>query len=80
MTVTPGLDPAKLSDDDLLRELEHLHATRNETFRHGSDDALAEHTYRTGQLEQEYLGRYPRREVNPQRTRVGARGGSGAGT
>ncbi len=75
MTVTSGIDPAKLSDSDLLRELERLHATRNETFRHGSDDALAEHTYRTGQLEQEYLKRYPQREVDPHRTRDGARAG-----
>jgi Family of unknown function (DUF6158) len=71
--VEPGVDPTELEEDDLLRELEHLHATRNETFRHGSDDALATHTQRTAELEREYLRRHPEREVDPNRLRAGAR-------
>ncbi len=62
-----------LSEEDLLRELGHLHETRTETLRHGSDDALAAHTIRTRELEDEYLARHPGREIDPQRLRSGAR-------
>ncbi|MFG1944844.1 DUF6158 family protein [Nonomuraea sp. NPDC048826] len=68
-----GIDPATLSDEDLLRELRQLHTTRTDTFLHGSDDALARHTSRTNELESEYLRRYPAREVDPNRLREGAR-------
>ncbi|SDR20420.1 MULTISPECIES: DUF6158 family protein [Actinopolyspora] len=68
-----GIEAAELSEDALRRELRHLHETRNETFLHGSADALEEHTRRTFELEQEYLRRHPEREVNPRRTREGAR-------
>lgn len=68
-----GVDPADLTDDDLFRELEHLHETRSTTLRHGSDDALSAHTERTKALEEEYLRRYPTREVDPERLREGAR-------
>ncbi|HEY2550775.1 MAG TPA: DUF6158 family protein [Streptosporangiaceae bacterium] len=71
-----GVAPGELAEVDLLRELEHLHETRNETFLHGSDDALREHTSRTAQLEQEYLRRYPERDIDPARTRSGARAGA----
>ena len=64
-----GVDPADLSSEDLLRELHQLHATRNETLRHGSDDALANHNRRLVELESEYLRRYPQREVDPGRLR-----------
>ncbi|GAA2278489.1 hypothetical protein GCM10010149_22560 [Nonomuraea roseoviolacea subsp. roseoviolacea] len=70
---TMGIDPRDLSDDDLLRELRQLHATRTDTFLHGSDDALARHTSRTNELESEYLRRYPERDVDPERLREGAR-------
>ncbi|MEU8360649.1 DUF6158 family protein [Nonomuraea sp. NPDC048882] len=70
---TMGIDPAQLSDDDLVRELRHLHATRSDTFFHGSDDALTHHTSRTNELEAEYLRRVPDREVDPARLREGAR-------
>ncbi|MEV0379567.1 DUF6158 family protein [Nonomuraea sp. NPDC050643] len=70
---TMGIDPAQLSDDDLLRELRQLHTTRSDTFFHGSDDALERHTSRTDELEAEYLRRNPDREVDPQRLREGAR-------
>ena len=68
-----GIPAAELSDDDLLRELAQLHETRHETFRHGSNDALARHTERTAELEHEYLRRFPQREVDPERLRAGAR-------
>ncbi|MGV9597413.1 DUF6158 family protein [Streptosporangium sandarakinum] len=68
-----GIDPKDLSEEDLLRELRHMHETRTETLMHGSDDALANHTVRTGELEQEYLRRHPERDVDPERLREGAR-------
>ncbi|MEU4573867.1 MULTISPECIES: DUF6158 family protein [Nonomuraea] len=70
---TMGIDPAALSDDDLLRELRQLHATRTETLMHGSDDALDRHTSRTNEMEAEYLRRFPERDVDPNRLREGAR-------
>jgi hypothetical protein len=69
-----GVDPEDLAEHDLLRELQHLHTTRHDTFLHGSPDALREHSKRTTQLEDEYLRRHPEREVDPARTRSGARG------
>ncbi|WP_395111169.1 DUF6158 family protein [Actinomadura sp. SCN-SB] len=68
-----GVDPRALSDEDLLRELRHLHETRTDALRHAADQALAEHSRRTNQLEAEYLSRYPEREVDPERLRAGAR-------
>lgn len=64
-----GVPAPDLSDEDLARELGHLHETRNETFRHGSDDALTAHTGRTAELEGEYLRRNPQREIDPKRLR-----------
>ncbi len=72
-----GIDPTALSEQDLNRELAHLHATRHETFLHGSCDALREHTARTFDLEKEYMRRHPDRDIDPRRTREGARAGSG---
>jgi len=68
-----GIPASSLDDDDLMRELASLHETRHETLRHGSDDALQTHTERTAELEEEYLRRYPEREVDPERLRSGAR-------
>ncbi|GHH42279.1 DUF6158 family protein [Streptomyces candidus] len=68
-----GVDPARLSEDVLLQELESVHRTRHETFLHGSGDALAEHTRRTVELEDEYVRRHPERSVSADRTREGAR-------
>jgi Family of unknown function (DUF6158) len=69
-----GIDPRTLDDDALIEELTHLHETRTTTLRHGADDALQAHTQRTSELEDEYLRRNPGREVDPGRTREGARG------
>jgi hypothetical protein len=63
----PGVDPAKLADGDLFREMASLHRTRLLTLRHGPDAALANHLRRTAELETEYLARYPGREVDPAR-------------
>ncbi|SDJ72261.1 hypothetical protein SAMN04487820_101479 [Actinopolyspora mzabensis] len=70
-----GVEATELSEVDLRRELRHLHETRNGTFLHGASDALEEHTRRMFELEQEYLRRHPEREVDPRRTREGARAG-----
>jgi hypothetical protein len=68
-----GIPAASLDDEDLERELEHLHQTRHEVFLHGSAQALDHHTQRMADLEQEWLRRHPERQVDPQRLRAGAR-------
>jgi hypothetical protein len=68
-----GIAANDLGDEDLLRELGDVHRTRHETLRHGSDHALATHDQRTAELEDEYLRRFPEREVDPMRLRAGAR-------
>jgi hypothetical protein len=68
-----GVPADELSEEDLLRELAHIHQTRHDTFLHGSADALVTHTRRTTQLEDEYLRRHPEREIDPDRLRAGAR-------
>ncbi|TDC64560.1 hypothetical protein E1258_07950 [Micromonospora sp. KC207] len=65
----PGIDPAELADDDLIREMHSLHRTRLDTLRHASDSALANHLRRTAELETEYLARHPGREIDPARLR-----------
>lgn len=67
----PGVDPADLSDADLIREVASLHRTRLDTLRHASDAALATHLRRTADLETEYLTRHPGREIDPHRLRDG---------
>ena len=69
----PGVPAHELSEDDLFRELGQLCATRCQTLRHGSDQALATHTRRIQELEADYLRRHPQREIDPDRTREGAR-------
>jgi Family of unknown function (DUF6158) len=66
-----GIEPGLLSDEEMMRELARLHETRHDTLRHGSDDALENHTRRLSELEAEYLRRFPQREVDPQRLRDG---------
>jgi hypothetical protein len=73
-----GVPPVRLTDDALGRELERLHATRRETFFHGSEDALEVHTERMLELEREYLRRFPDRVApDPGRTRAGSRAAAG---
>ncbi len=73
MATIDGVSASELSDEDLFRELGSLHRTRLETLRHAPDDALAVHHARTAELEDEYLTRYPRREVDPQRLTISSR-------
>lgn len=68
-----GVDPERLDDQQLMKELETMHRTRHDTLLHGSNDALRTHNVRMAQLEGEYLRRHPRRPVSPGRTREGAR-------
>ncbi|MGW7316866.1 DUF6158 family protein [Streptomyces sp. NPDC054854] len=63
----------ELEDGRLLKELETIHRTRHETLLYGSDDALATHTQRLKELEEEYVRRHPRRAPTAGRTRSGAR-------
>jgi hypothetical protein len=79
MTEQPrGIDPAALADDDLRRELKHLHDTRHDTVLNGSEDALEHHTRRMLDLEAEFLRRFPQESApDPRRTRAGSRSEAG---
>lgn len=68
-----GIPASDLADEELNRELAHLHETRHEVFLHGSAQALDHHTQRMADLEQEWLRRHPERQIDPQRLRAGAR-------
>ncbi|WP_208035440.1 DUF6158 family protein [Streptomyces cyanogenus] len=68
-----GVDPSRLDDQQLMKELETIHRTRHDTLLYGSNDALRAHNERMAQLEGEYLRRNPRRLVSAARTREGAR-------
>jgi hypothetical protein len=69
-----GIDPTELSDDDLRREVGHLHETRHETMLNGSEDALSHHTRRMLELEAEFLRRFPAESApDALRTRAGSR-------
>ena len=73
-----GVAPGQLSDEDLDRELAHLHMTRRETFLSGSAEALRHHTDRMLELEAEFARRFPDR-VTPgsRRTRADSRQAAG---
>ena len=47
-----------ISNEDLVRELDHVHAKRQEVFRTGRAEAWQNHLERTTQLEAEYLRRF----------------------
>jgi hypothetical protein len=69
-----GISPDQLTDDDLRRELTHLHETRHDTVLAGSESALATHTRRMLALEQEFIRRFPEEAApEPLRTRAGSR-------
>jgi hypothetical protein len=73
-----GVAPQDLADDDLRRDLAHLHETRHATVLNGSERALEVHTERMLALEQEFLRRYPLDGApDPQRTRAGSREAAG---
>ncbi|WP_230885329.1 DUF6158 family protein [Streptomyces spinoverrucosus] len=79
-TTMTGVDPGRLDDQQLMKELETIHRTRHDTLLYGSNDALRAHNERMAQLEGEYLRRNPRRFVAPGRTRDGARERAGNGS
>ncbi|MGW5231046.1 DUF6158 family protein [Streptomyces nodosus] len=68
-----GVDPGRLTDQQLMKELETIHRTRHDALLYGSNDALRAHNDRMARLEGEYLRRHPRRVVATSRTRDGAR-------
>jgi hypothetical protein len=76
-----GLDPHRLDDEALERELRYLHSTREETFFNGSRQALLNHTERMLELEREYTNRFPKEtEADARRTRRGSRAQAGQPT
>jgi len=77
-TAHRGVPAESLDDDDLHRELKHLHDTRHTTLLDGSEDALEAHTERMTALEREFLRRFPRESApDPARTRAGSRAAAG---
>jgi hypothetical protein len=73
-----GVDPRALADEDLRRELEHLHETRHDTLLGGSQSAFEHHTERMLALEEEFLRRFPAEGApDPRRTRAGSRDEAG---
>jgi hypothetical protein len=73
-TAMTGVDPSRLDDQQLMKELETIHRTRHDTLLYASNDALRAHNGRMAELEGEYLRRNPQRLVASGRTREGARG------
>lgn len=72
-TTMTGVEPERLDDQQLMKELENIHRTRHDTLLYGSNGALRTHNERMAALEGEYLRRNPRRTVAAGRTREGAR-------
>ena len=72
-TAMTGVDPSRLDDQQLMKELETIHRTRHDTLLYGSGDALRAHNGRMAELEGEYLRRNPQRLIAAGRTRAGAR-------
>ena len=73
-----GVAPRDLTDAALKRELRHLWRTREETILTGSSQAIATHTRRMLELEDELINRFPHEtEPAPSRTRRGSRALSG---
>ncbi|MFL6138613.1 MAG: DUF6158 family protein [Frankiaceae bacterium] len=73
-----GIPASELSDEDLDRELTHLHETRHETFLSGSTEALKHHTDRMLELEAAYAERFPERVApDPMRVRGTSRRAAG---
>lgn len=43
-----GVDPGRLDDQQLMKELETIHRTRHDTLLYGSNDALRAHNDQIG--------------------------------
>lgn len=78
VTDNPGVDPSRLGDEHLRRELWHLYETRPQTLLGGSESALRTHTERMFALERKLLRRFPA-EATPdlEWTRTGRRRAAG---
>jgi hypothetical protein len=73
-----GIAPEELDDEDVRREVAHLHETRHDTLLKGSESALEAHTERMLALEREFLRRFPEEGApDPRRTRAGSRESAG---
>jgi G6PDH family F420-dependent oxidoreductase len=72
-----GIPAGRLSEDELLQELDSIHRTRHDTFLYGSTESLATHTARMQELAGEYLRRHPERQISAERLRAGARARAG---
>jgi hypothetical protein len=75
--MTAGIPALSLSDEDLERELAHVHAKRHEIFLEGNFDQLLNNTARTEELELAYLDRFPDRVPDAARKRAAVLAGSG---
>jgi uncharacterized protein DUF6158 len=58
VAMSEGIPAEQLSDEDLERELAHVHEKRHDIFVDGTADQLRNHSARTRQLEQAYLNRF----------------------
>jgi hypothetical protein len=67
--MTAGIPASALSDEDLERELAHVHEKRHDIFLHGNFDQLLNHTARTEELELAYLERFGDRVADADRKR-----------
>jgi hypothetical protein len=75
MSTPYGIPAADLSDDDLRREVTHLHEIRHDAMLDASEDAFETHTRRMLELEAEFISRFPREAAPaPSRTRAGSSG------
>lgn len=80
MTQHRGVRAVELDDESVRREMAQLHSTRHDVVLGGSEDALATHTARMLELEQEYVRRFADEgSPDPLRTRAGSRAADGRG-
>jgi Family of unknown function (DUF6158) len=61
LETTQGIPALELSDEDLERELAHVHEKRHDIFVTGTVDQLVNHGIRTRELERAYAQRFPER-------------------
>jgi len=59
--MSEGIPGADLGDDDLERELLHVHEKRHDIFVDGTAEQLHNLDLRTAELERAYLERFPDR-------------------
>jgi hypothetical protein len=62
--VTTGIPGSELSDEDLERELTHVHEKRHDIFIDGTVDQWRNLVLRTRELEEAYLQRFPDKVVD----------------